>query len=229
MGAPRLVDDERDVVGVGDLGEPGDVGDRAEVGRRDGEDGDRVGLAVEYRGQGRRLEAMGDAEILVDLGSEERRAQAAEDEAVDHRGVDVALDDRVAAEVGEGHADRVVAARRAVDEEPAPPCAPGLGGERLRLLERDVERIGTDVDALDARWEVEAERGVPDRVPQPRVGAGAALVPGDVEAARVGLREPDERVEIRGPPLIHAATVVPAPPIGSAAAGAAVRMTTTVI
>ncbi len=86
------------------------------------------------------------------------------------------------------------------------------------------KRIGPDVDALDARREVEAERGIPDRVPQPRVGAGAALVPGDVEAAGVGLREPDERVEIRGPPLIHAATVVPAPPIGSAATEAAASL-----
>ncbi len=146
---------------------------------------------------------MGDAEVFVDLGSEEGRAQAAQHESVDDRGMDVALDDRLGAEVGERHADRVVAAGRAVDEEPAATRPPSLGGQRLRLLEGDVEGVGTDVDALDAGREVEAQAASPIALAKAGIGAGAALVPGDVEAARVGVGELDQGVEVRRPALIH--------------------------
>ncbi len=73
VGAPRLVDDERDVASVGDLGEAGDVGDGAEVGGGDGERRDRIGDLVDRGRERRRGQAVGDAELVVDHGGDERR------------------------------------------------------------------------------------------------------------------------------------------------------------
>ncbi len=96
---------------------------------------------------------------------------------------------------------RVVAARGAVDQEPAALRAPGLGGEPLGELERRLGRVGADVDALDPGRDVEPQRRLAERLAQRRVGARPALVAGDVEAARVAVGVGDERVEVgrRGP------------------------------
>ena len=67
----------------------------------------------------------------------------------------------------------------------------------LRLLERDVERVGPMSMPSIAGREVEAQRGVADRLRAGRVGAGAALVAGDVESARVGRREANSASRIR--------------------------------
>ncbi len=172
--APGLVDDQRHVVRVGDLGQRGDVGDGAEVGGGDDEGGDRVGVLGQRAIERVRHQAVGDAHVDVELGGDEVRPHAVEDEAVDHRGVDVALHDRGLAEVRERHADRVVAAGGAVVEEPAALRAPGLGGEPLALLERRRERVGPDVDALEPGRQVEQQR-LARR--SPRSAAGSAPRP----------------------------------------------------
>ena len=102
---------------------------------------------------------------------------------------------RASRRVGEGHADRVVSARGAVDQEPAALGAPGLGRETLRALEGG--RLGPDVDPLDARRDVVEDGGLAEGGDQAGVGAGA-LVAGDVEAPRVARDVGDERVEVGG-------------------------------
>ena len=92
----------------------------------------------------------------------------------------------VRAERRQREAQRVVALRRAVGEEPRARGAVGLGRELLGALVR--RRRGAEVDALDVLRDVERERAVADREAQPGVGARAALVAGDVEAA--GPRKP---------------------------------------
>ncbi len=93
VGAPGLVDGQRHAAPVGDLGEAGDVRAGAEVGRRDDHRRDRARRRVERRGKRVGRQAVGDPQLRVDLRSGEARPQAAEHEPVDHRGVDVALDD----------------------------------------------------------------------------------------------------------------------------------------
>ena len=63
----------------------------------------------------------------------------------------------------------MVALRGAVDQEPGPLRAPGLGGEQLRLLER--RRFGADVDPLGDRGDVVAQPGLADQLAHRRVGA----------------------------------------------------------
>ena len=101
--------------------------------------------------------------------------------------------------VGEGEADRVVAARGAVEQEPAALGAPGLGGEPLRALEG--RRLRADVDSLDARRDVVQDRRLAEHLGQPRVAAGA-LVAGDVEAAGVARDVGGDRVEVGGFALV---------------------------
>ena len=137
---------------------------------------------------------MGDAELGVELRRGEARAHAAEHQPVDHRGVDVALDDDPLAGMGQRQADRVVALRGAVDQEPGAPRAPGLGRQALRLFEG--RRLGADVDALGDRRDVVLQAGLADQLAQRRVGAGAALVAGDLEAARVAGRVGEQRVDV---------------------------------
>ena len=195
MRAPGLVDDQRHAARVGDLGQRGDVGAGAEVGRRDDHRRDRLGGFVQRRRQRVGRQPVGDPQLGVELGGDEGRPHAAEDEAVDHRGVDVALDDDPVAAVGERHAGRVVALRGAVDQEPGAARAPGLGGELLRLLEGG--RFGADVDPLGDRGDVVAQADLADQLEHRRVGAEAALVPGDLEAAGVELRVGEQGVDVR--------------------------------
>ncbi len=196
VGAPGLVDDQRQVALVGGGGEALEVGAGAEVGRRDDHRGDRVRGGVERRGERVRGERVRDPQFGIEFGGGEGGPEAAHHHPVDHRGVDVALDDHLFADVGEGEAGGVVALRGAVDEEPGPPRSPGLGGEDLRLLERS--RFGPDVDPLGDRGDVVAEAGVADQLAQGRVGAGAALVAGDLEAPRVAFGVGEQSVDVGG-------------------------------
>src|ERR687891_2573267 len=108
--------------------------------------------------------------------------------------MDVALYDHLLAAVGEGQAGRVVSLRGAVDQKPASPSPPGLGGQRLGLLEG--RRAGADVDSLDQSRDVMAKPLVSDQAPQGGVGARLALVARDVEAAGIALGVGDQRVEV---------------------------------
>ena len=146
---------------------------------------------------------MGDAELPVDLGGDERRPQTGENEPVDRRGVDIALyhdppairwpGGELAGRVGEAHADRVVSAGSSVDQEPATPGAPGVRGEALSALEW--RRLRADVDPLDARRDIVEDGGLPERCDQAGIGSGA-LVPRDVEPPRVASHVRDDRVEV---------------------------------
>ena len=113
------------------------VGDGAEVGRAR-RSRQRRRPASRASAPSRRLgdDAVGDPELVVDLGSDERRAQPGQDEGVDRARMAVALEHDLVAVVGEREAGCEVALRGAVDEEPGPRRAPGAGGEPLRLLER---------------------------------------------------------------------------------------------
>ena len=91
----------------------------------------------------------------------------------------------------------------AVDEEPAPLRAPGVGGQPLRELERGLRRVRADVDPLDPGRDVEQQRRLADRLAKRRVGARAALVAGDVEAPGIAPDVVDERVEVGRLVLIH--------------------------
>ena len=90
---------------------------------------------------------------------------------------------RPVAGVGEREQRHVVALRGAVDEEPGAPRAPGLGGELLGLLERRRLRRRRRCPTSSAGMS-SASAPLADRLAQPRVGAGAALVAGHVQAAR---------------------------------------------
>ena len=68
------------------------------------------------------------------------------------------------------------------------------GGELLRLLERG--RLGADVDPLGDRGDVVAQADLADQLAHRRVGARAALVAGDLEAAGVAGRVGEQRVDV---------------------------------
>ena len=78
-----------------------------------------------------------------------------------------------------------------------------LGGELLGASERRLARVGPDVDPLDPGREVERQDLIAERLAQRRVGAGPALVAGDVEAAGVALGVGDQRVEVGRRVLVH--------------------------
>jgi hypothetical protein len=126
---------------------------------------------------------VGDPELGIELGPDEDRPQPRQHEPVDRAGVRVALDDHLVPELGEREADGLVSLGGPVAEEPRPLGAPGVGGELLGLLERGRRRA--DVDAVDDHRHVEREGAPAQRRVQLAVGAGAALVPRDVEAPRV--------------------------------------------
>jgi len=96
---------------------------------------------------------VGDAELGVELGTDEDRAQSRDHQPVDGAGVRVALDDDLATELREGEAGGLVALRRAVREEPRAPGSPGVGRHRLGLLEGSWRH--SDIDAVDDHRHVE--------------------------------------------------------------------------
>ena len=183
--APGLVDDQRHAARVGDLGEPGDVGDGAEVGRarrsspRPRRAPRRAPASSASGVRQWAIPSSGSSSGATNRGRRPERTSPSMIEEWTLRWTTTR-----SPTVGERQADRVVAARAAVDQEPAPPRAPGLGGEPLGELERRLGRIGADVDALDPGRDVEPQRRFAERLAQRRVGARPALVAGDVEAAR---------------------------------------------
>jgi hypothetical protein len=109
--------------------------------------------------------------------------------------VRVALHDERRPQRRQREAQRVVALRGAVGEEPRARGAVRLGGELLGALER--RRLGPEVDAVDVLRHVEHQRVVADRAAQAGVGPLARLVPGHVEARRAAEAVGDDRVEVR--------------------------------
>ena len=140
----------------------------------------RVERAVERLGR----EAVGDPQLRVDLRRHERRPQPGQDQRVDRA--------RVARCAGPRPPRRTcasarpadeVALRGAVDQEPAAPRPPRLGGEALRLARTASARAPMSMPQRQ-RGDVERERRLADGLDQLRVGARAALVAGDVQPRR---------------------------------------------
>jgi hypothetical protein len=220
---PRLIDHERGAGGVGDLGAGGDVGGGAVVRRGDDERGQGAGGAVKRPGQRVRGDAQRHAELLVVLRRGELGAPAAEHQAVDHRGVRVALHDHRAV-AGQREAEGVVALGRAVGEKPALRRPIGAGRQQLGAVVG--RRRLADVDALDVLGHVVGERAGAEQRDQLGVRAGAPLVPGHVEAGRlardirrdglevwrVGLAVGRRGVAHRGAPPAGAGIAAPSPP-----------------
>ena len=188
--APRLVDDQRHAVGVGDARQAADVGHGAEVGRRDDDRRRRAGRGGERRVQGGGQDAVRDPQPGVDLGRDEGGAQPREDHPVDRAGVDGALHDDALAALRDGQAGRHVALRRAVGEKPRPPRAPGVGRQPARDLVRGRRGADAGVDALDQGRDVERERCAPSAARSPRSAARPPLCPGTI--ARRGWRAANE-------------------------------------
>ena len=206
VGPPRLVYGERDSGGMGHLGAGGDVGAHPVVGGRDDEGGLRSRGLGQPRSQPLRGDPVGHAPVGVVLGSHEGRHPAAEDEAVDQGGVRVALGDHRGAERGQGQRQDVVALAGAVGQEPGPLRLIGLSGEAFGLLEG--RGAGPPVDPVHVGGHVEEQRVLPERMQQARVGARAALVPGNREAGRAAEAHPDHRVHVRRGRLLGVRTLV---------------------
>ena len=202
--APGLVDDQRHAGGVGHLGAAADVGRHPVVGRRDDERRARLGRGAPARRAARPAStpcAMPSSASYS--GATKAGTPPREHEPVDERGVRVALGDDVRAERRERQAQRVVALRRAVGQEPRARGAVGLGGEALGPLVG--RRRRPEVDAVDVLRDVEPQRAVAEAEAQAGVGALAALVAGDVEAPGTAGPVADHGVEVgRGRLLAHA-------------------------
>ena len=69
-----------------------------------------------------------------------------------------------------------------------------------------------DVDALDQRGEVHVERLLSERVDHRRVGADAALVPGNGQPGRVARGVLAQGVDVGNPVLVHASQSLPRDP-----------------
>ena len=183
--APRLVDDQRHAVRVGDLGQARHVGDRAEVGRRHDGRPDRV-----RRRRERRSSASGVMQCaMCSSGSSSGATNVGRSPDMISASIVLECAFRCATTCcpdGRAPAGDVVALRGAVDEPPGAPRAPRLRRERA-----------APPGTASARRPRRCRRSAPGcrapargrRAPhQPGVGAGAALVAGHVEAARLAGR-----------------------------------------
>ena len=139
-------------------------------------------------------DAVGDAELRVDLRGHENRPEARHDEPVDRARVHVALHHDLLAALRERHACSVVALRGPVDQEPRAGGAPRLRRKLLGPLER--RRLRAGVDALRERRDEELQRSLPERLCQHRVRRIAALVTGDVQTPRRARGVRSQGVEI---------------------------------
>jgi hypothetical protein len=191
---PRLVDHERDAGRMADLGAAGDVGGHPVVRRRDDERRPRLRRVLERRGQRLGHDAVRHAQPAVVLGRDEGRHAARQHEPVDHRRVRVALEHHALARTRQGQAQRVVALRRPVGQEPRARGAVRLGGELLGALVG--RRRRPEVDAHDVLRDVERQRVLAERPAQPRVRARACLVAGHVKARGAAEAVGDDRVEV---------------------------------
>ena len=158
------------------------------------------GVASSAALQRLRRDAVGHAEHRLVLRRDPRRQAAGEHQPVDHRRVRVALHDDGRAERGEREAERVVALRRAVGQEPRARRAVGLGGEFLRALVG--RRRRAEVHAVDVLRDVEPVRLPAEGGAHAEVGAVARLVAGHVEAGRAAEAVRDDGVEVGGGRLV---------------------------
>ena len=173
--APGLVDDQRHAARVGDLGQRRRRRRRrrSRWARRSARRPRRASSSSAAASDVGR-QAVGDAELGVELGRDEARLAARRGRA--RRSIDewtLRWTTTRLADVARARGRSRGCPGGAVDQEPAAPRAPGLGGEPLGPLERRVERVGADVDPLDPGRDV-VLAGPARRAPRrARVGARA--------------------------------------------------------
>ena len=202
--APGLVHDERDAGGVSDLGERRDVGDGAEVGR--GGDHHRDGVRARRRAPAPAVSGVAQWAMpssastsgATKCGSRPARIRPSIVEEWAFRWTTTPLPD-----VGERQAHGVVAARAAVDQEPASawrprprPRAPAPAGRSWL----DVDP--TSIPGIPAGMSSSSARSA-DRLAQPGVGGGPALVARHDEAARGCACVVDEGVQVGSAALVE--------------------------
>lgn len=208
VGGPGGIDDERHTVLVGRVSEPGDVADRADVGRvaHDHRPGPRAGGERPAYGVGRH--APRQAGRLVDLGPHPDRREPGEHEAQQHRPVQRAADDHLVTLAAQGQGDGLVGMGGAAGREAAHVGTPqgrgaGLGvgkhaGRELHRVEPGIERdvagdhVADQVGALLVAGDGERRgRGLLEAQPgvqQGRVVAQAARVSGHRASTPPGRR-----------------------------------------
>ena len=165
VGRPGGVDDQRYVVGVGHLGEGGDVADRAGVRRVADEHGPGPGVPRESLGHRRGRDAEGQPGGRVDVGAHPHGSEPGQHQSEEHRPVQRPADHDLVAVAAERQRDRLVRVRRAADREPAEVRAPQPCGPRLGVGQHAVG---------SASWCPGRRTAARRRRPRPRRGRGAA-------------------------------------------------------
>ena len=202
--APGLVDDQRHAARVRDLGQRRDVGDGAEVGRRDDHRRDRVRLGRERRrrappgsGSGRRPSS-GSSSGATNRG---RRPESTSPSMIEEWTLRWTTT----------RSPVCASARQIAWLPPEPP----LTRNQLRFAPQasaasrwacwngaSAGSGATSIPSTPAGMS-SSQHPLAERLAQRRVGPGAALVPGDVEAAGVAIGVLDQRVEVGGRVLLH--------------------------
>ena len=193
--SPGLVDHEGGPVAVGDLRQRLHIGHHSVVGGRDRERRPRAAGRRQRLLQRLRRQAVRQPQVVVVGGRDPHGHPAREHQSVHDAAVRVALHRHPGAGRGHRQAQRVVALRGPVGEEPGAPGA--VQGRRELLGHRERRGVGgRDVDAPRVAGDVQQQRRIAQRVAQLRVGAGAALVTGDVEARGLAVAVGGDRVQV---------------------------------
>ena len=215
MRSPGLVDDQRHPALVRDLGQGGDVGAGAEVGRGDDHRRDRAGVASSAAASDSgvspwAIPSSGSSSGATKVGRIPLSTSPSITEEWTLRWTTTRSPPWASAMQVAWFPCEAPLTRNQVRAAPQ-----AVGGEQLRLLER--RRFGPDVDPLGDRGDVVAQADLADQLAQRRVGAGAALVAGDLEAARVQLGVGEQGVDVGSRVLIaigHRSRVYAARPAG---------------
>ena len=212
--APRLVDQQRDVVLVRDRRDRFEVGGDAVVRGRHDVDRLDVGFARDRRPHRLRRDRVVHVQRLVDLGLHPHRHRARHDEPAHRALVRVARQRELVARVERRHHHALVAAGGAVDQEERVLRAEALRGEVLRFDQR-LFGLQQVVEPADL-GEVDGQDVVADEVAERALHPDPLLVAGRVERddARVDVVEQDLEVRCarlverrrRGLPEVHNAS-----------------------
>ena len=189
---PGGIDDERHAGLVRDLGVPGYVANRADIGRVAEEHPAGAGVRRERGPHGLDRDRRGQPGCRIHLRPHPDRAQPGEHQAEQHGPVQGAADDGAAPRLPGGQRQRLIAVRGAGHREPAPVRAPQPGGPALGL---GPQRVGVLHGVEPAVQRRVARHHGPDKIL-------ALLVPGDAHRHHLaGLDlagEPQPGVKQRG-------------------------------
>ena len=206
MGAPGLVDHERQAAGVGRRGDTRYVGAEAVVARRGHDGGARQGVTLDGGDVGLERHVHGHPPVLVDGRLDVHGHRAGQDEAGQQRLMGVARHDDLVARSGGRHDQGLQAAARTVGHEERALGAPGLRRELFGAAQQTARLLGVVETVGDAH--VGRQKALAERVYEVGRGAGAELVTRRVEGRRtplaIGTQRLDERrLGLAGPCHIH--------------------------